>query len=344
MRGSRFYPVLAAGLVLFPFLFRLPPINGYADLATEIMIVGIAAIGFNLLLGYGGSLSYGHAAFYGLGSYGAGLTVLTFFPHAGNFWLALAIGVLPAGIVATLIGALVVRLYGIYFALLTLAFAQMVYFIVFEARWLTNGDDGLQGINAPPLNLLGWNVDLTSALPALPLGPMGDLSDIKLWYPFAAVVVFLVVAFVRTLIRSQFGEALAAIRENEERSTFIGFDPRRYKLAVFVISGLICGLAGALHALYEGSASVDQLTVDQSGALVIFAIVGGVGTLIGPLVGTGLILWLERVIGGSFPAWRLVEGLIFVAIVVFMPNGIVGTLLRRGGRPRFSLRRMLAAK
>jgi branched-chain amino acid transport system permease protein len=343
MRGSRFYPLLAAGLVLFPFLFRLPPINGYADLATEILIVGIAAVGFNLLLGYGGSLSYGHAAFYGLGSYGAGLVVLTFFPHAGNFWLAVGVGVLAAGIMATLIGALVVRLYGIYFALLTVAFAQMVYFIVFEARWLTNGDDGLQGINAPPLNLLAWNVDLTTSLPALPLGPMGDLSDIKLWYPFAAVVVFVVIAFVRTLIRSQFGEALAAIRENEERSTFIGFDPRRYKLAVFVISGLICGLSGALHALYEGSASVDQLTVDQSGALVIYAIVGGVGTLIGPLVGTGLILWLERVIGGSFPAWRLVEGLIFVAIVVFMPNGIVGTLLRRGGA-RFSLRRVLAAK
>jgi len=343
MTGWRFYALLAAGLALFPLIFHLPPINGYAGLATEILIVGIAAIGFNLLLGYAGQLSYGHAAFYGLGSYGSGLAVLTFFPHAQSFALALFTGIAIAGIAAAIIGSLVVRLYGIYFALLTVAFAQMVYFIVFKARDLTNGDDGLQGISAPPLNVGFAHVDLGSSLPAFGLGPCGDLSDIKLWYVFAAIVAFLVVAFVRTLVRSEFGEALAAIRENEERSIFIGLDPRRYKLAVFVISGLLCGLSGALHALYQGSAAIEGLSVEQSGAFAIFTIVGGVGTLIGPLVGTGLIMWLENIVGGVFPAWRLVEGLVFVAVVVFLPSGIVGSLLRRRGG-RLWLRRLVTAK
>jgi branched-chain amino acid transport system permease protein len=344
MSGWRFYAILAASLAVFPLLFHLPPINGYAGLATEILIVGIAAIGFNLLLGYAGQLSYGHAAFYGLGTYGSGLAVLTFFPQAQSFALALFTGVIIAVIAATIIGALVVRLYGIYFALLTVAFAQMVYFIVFQARSLTNGDDGLQGITAPPLNFGFAHLDLASALPALPLGPFGDLSDIKYWYVFAAIVTLLVVAFVRTLTHSQFGEALAAIRENEERSVFIGLDPRRYKLAVFVISGALCGLSGALHALYQGSAAIDGLSVEQSGAFAIFTIVGGVGTLIGPIVGTGLIMWLENIIGGVFPAWRLLEGLIFVAVIVFLPRGIVGSLIRSGGKRAFSLRRTLAAK
>jgi len=343
MTGWRFYAILAVSLALFPLIFHLPPINGYAGLATEILIVGIAAIGFNLLLGYAGQLSYGHAAFYGLGSYGSGLAVLTFFPHAQSFALALFTGIAIAGIAAAIIGSLVVRLYGIYFALLTVAFAQMVYFIVFQARDLTNGDDGLQGISAPPLNVGFAHVDLGSSLPAFGLGPCGDLSDIKLWYVFAAIVAFLVVAFVRTLVRSEFGEALAAIRENEERSIFIGLDPRRYKLAVFVISGLLCGLSGALHALYQGSAAIEGLSVEQSGAFAIFTIVGGVGTLIGPLVGTGLIMWLENIVGGVFPAWRLVEGLVFVAVVVFLPSGIVGSLLRRRGG-RLWLRRLVTAK
>ncbi len=344
MNGWRFYVALAIGLVLFPLLFHVPPINGYSGLATEILIVGIAAIGFNLLLGYAGQLSYGHAAFYGLGSYGTGLAVLTFFPQTQSFALDVFTGVAIAGIVAALIGALVVRLYGIYFALLTVAFAQMVYFVVFEARDYTHGDDGLQGITAAPINFGFTHVDLGTTLPAFAMGPFGDLSEIKLWYVFVAVVTLLVVAFVRTLTRSQFGEALAAIRENEERSVFIGFDPRRYKLAVFVISGLLCGLSGSLHALYEGSASIDGLSIEQSGAFAIFTIVGGAGTLIGPLVGTGLIMWLENVVGGVLPSWRLIEGLLFVAVIVFLPRGIVGTLLRTRGKRGFSLRRVVAAK
>jgi branched-chain amino acid transport system permease protein len=335
-----FYLWTAGGLIVFPLLFGLPIFNGYGGLATQILIVGIAAIGLNVLLGYAGQLSYGHAAFYGLGMYGAGLTLLRFFPNAHSFALPIVIGVAIATLAAFVIGSLVVRLYGIYFALLTVAFAQMVYFIVFQWRDLTNGDDGLQGISTPPLNLGFAHIDLSAALPALNLGPFGDLSAIKTWYVFAAVVMFCVLTFVRTLVRSQFGEVLAAIRENEERSIFVGFDVRRYKVAAFVISGALCGLSGSLRALYDGSAAIDALTIDTSGNFVIYAVVGGVQTLFGPDVGTGLIMWLQNVISAKTDAWRLIEGIIFVAVIVFLPSGIIGSLLKR----KFSLAGVLRGK
>lgn len=331
----RFYGLTILGLVLFPFLIH--PIGGYAGLATQILIVGIASIGFNILLGYAGLLSYGQAMFYGVGSYMALLTVSRFFPDHPNFWLALFLAVAFVTAMALLIGMLVVRLYGIYFALLTLAFAQMFFFIVFKWRDLTQGDDGLQGITSPPLALGPWSIDLTGAFPALDLGPFGNLSEVHYWYAFAAVVMLLVLAFTRTLVRSEFGEVLAAVRDNEERSTFIGFDPRRYKLAAFVIAGALTGLSGALRGLYETSTAPDSLTVDTSGSFVIFTVVGGVKTLFGPLLGTGLVMYLQNVISAKTDTWRLIEGIIFVLVIVFLPGGILGTLRRPGAR------RLLAA-
>jgi branched-chain amino acid transport system permease protein len=335
-----FYLWTALGLAIFPLVFGLPIFNGYGGLATQILIVGIAAIGLNVLLGYAGQLSYGHAAFYGLGMYGAGLTLLRFFPNVHSFALAIVVGVAIATLAAFVIGSLVVRLYGIYFALLTVAFAQMVYFIVFQWRDLTHGDDGLQGIATPPLNFGFAHVDLSAALPAFNLGPFGDLASIKIWYVFSAIVMFLVLVFVRTLVRSQFGDVLAAIRENEERCAFVGFDVRRYKVAAFVISGALCGLSGALRALYDGSAAIESLTIDTSGNFVIYTIVGGVQTLFGPVVGTGLIMWLQNVISAKTDAWRLIEGFIFVLVIVFLPSGIIGSLRKR----RFSFAALLRTR
>jgi len=337
---AAFYGWTALGLIAFPLVFGLPFLNGYGGLATQILIVGIAAIGVNVLLGYAGQLSYGHAAFYGLGMYGSGLTLLTFFPNAHSFALPIVVGVAIATLAALVIGALVVRLYGIYFALLTVAFAQMVYFIVFQWRDLTHGDDGLQGIATPPINLGFAHIDLSTALPSVGLGIFGDLGSIKLWYVFVAIVTFIVIALVRTLVRSQFGEVLAAIRENEERSLLIGFDVRLYKIAAFVISGALCGLSGALRALYDGSAAIDALTIDTSGNFVIYTVVGGVQTLFGPIVGTGLIMWLQNVISAKTDAWRLIEGVIFVAVIIFLPGGLVGSLRKRG----FSLARVLRSR
>jgi branched-chain amino acid transport system permease protein len=334
-QDARFYGLTILGLVLFPFLIH--PIGGYAGLATQILIVGIASVGFNILLGYAGLLSYGQAMFYGVGSYMALLTVSRFFPEHPNFWLAIFLAVAFVTLMALLIGMLVVRLYGIYFALLTLAFAQMFFFIVFKWRDLTQGDDGLQGITAPPLTFGPWSLDLTGTFPALDLGPFGNLSEVHYWYAFAAIVMLLVLAFTRILVRSEFGEVLTAVRENEERSTFIGFDPRRYKIAAFVIAGALTGLSGALRGLYETSTAPDSLTVETSGNFVIFTVVGGVKTLLGPLLGTGLVMYLQNVISAKTDAWRLIEGIIFVLVIVFLPGGILGSWRRPGAR------RLLAA-
>jgi branched-chain amino acid transport system permease protein len=326
---ARFLILTALGLAVFPFLFNL--VGGYSGLATQILMVGIAATGFNLLLGYAGVLSYGHAMFYGIGGYAAALMVLKFMPTTANLWLTLLFAIVVVAIQALLIGALAIRTYGIYFALITLAFAQMFYFIMFEWRDLTNGDNGLNNIVPPPIGSLS----LTAPLPQLNLGPFGDLSQIHYWYPFTAIIVLLVLWFSRFLVASQFGEVLAAIRENEERSEFVGFSPAKYKLAAFVISGMLAGLAGALRALYDGSVAVDTLTIEQSGNFVVYTIIGGVKTLFGPLIGSALVMYLANVVSAKTEAWRLIEGLIFVAVIVFLPGGVVGSFAR-GSRFDFS--------
>lgn len=332
----RFALLCTLGLALFPFV--LHAIGGYGGLATQIVLTSIAAIGFNLLLGYAGMLSYGHAMFYGGAGYFAAIMLIRFIPQQPNLWIAVLGATLVTTLLAIAIGALTVRLYGIYFALLTLAFAQMVFFIVEQAKEWTNGDDGLQSFPHALVPFGVWSVDLGTPLPSLSLGPFGDLSDIKLWYVFGAVVLLLVLLFIRSLTRSQFGEVLFAIRENEERSILIGFNAAAYRLAAFAISGALTGLAGSLRALYDGSVAVESLGIDKSGSFVIYTVVGGVQTLLGPVVGTGLIMYLENVLSAKTDAWRLIEGLIFVGVIVFLPGGIIGTV-----RKRRSARKLLAA-
>jgi branched-chain amino acid transport system permease protein len=323
----RFAAFALLGLIVFPFFFHA--INGYAGLATQILIVSIASIGFNLLLGYTGLLSYGHAMFYGAGGYVAAILLIRAMPQHPNLWLAVLGAVVVTTLLAMLVGALAVRLYGIYFALLTLAFAQMVFFLVEQAKYYTSGDDGLQSFPNALLPLGSLNLDLTTALPALDLGPLGNLGDIKLWYIFAAIVLFVVLLLMRALVRSQFGEVLTAIRENEDRSSLVGFNASAYRLAAFAISGALTGLSGALRALYDGTVAVESLGIDRSGSFVIYTIVGGVQTLLGPVVGTGLIMYLESVLSAHISYWRLLEGVIFVAVIVFLPAGVIGTIGRK---------------
>jgi branched-chain amino acid transport system permease protein len=328
----RFTLLTAIGIALFPFL--LHPLGGYATLATQIAIVSIASIGFNLLLGYAGILSYGHAMFYGGGGYIAAILILRTMPNHPNLWLAMLVATLVMTVLAMAIGALTVRLYGIYFALLTLAFAQMVYFIVEQAKGWTNGDDGLQALPNAILPLGTANVDLTTHLPSVGLGVFGNLGDLQLWYVFAGLVLLVVIVLFRTLTRSQFGEVLDAIRENEQRSVLIGFSAPAYRLAAFAISGGLTGLAGALRALFDGSVPIDSLSVDRSGSFVIYTVVGGVQTLFGPVAGTALIMWLENVLSAKTDAWRLIEGLIFVGMIIFLRRGVIGTILKQEQKPR----------
>ncbi len=328
----RFVVLTALGIIVFPFV--LHPLGGYSTLATQIAIVSIASIGFNLLLGYAGTLSYGHAMFYGGGGYIAAILILRAMPQHPNLWLAVLGATLATAIIAILVGALTVRLYGIYFALLTLAFAQMIYFIVEQAKDWTNGDDGLQSLPNAVLPIGPWHIDLTTHLPSLNLGIFGDLGELRLWYVFAGIVLLLVLMFIRALTRSQFGEVLDAIRENEQRSTLVGFNAAAYRLAAFTISGALTGLAGALRALYDGSVPIDAVGIDRSGSFVIYTVVGGVQTLFGPVAGTAIIMFLENVLSAKTPAWRLIEGLIFVGVIIFFPRGLSTILKQRDKNPR----------
>ncbi len=338
----RFALLTALGLVVFPFAIHL--IGGYGGLSTQIVIVSIASIGFNLLLGYAGMLSYGQAMFYGGGGYVAAILLAQAMPNQPNLWLALGAATVTTAGLALVIGAVTVRLYGIYFALLTLAFAQMVFFIVEQAKQWTNGDDGLQNFPTALMPVGPWTIDLSTTLPKIDLGPFGNLGDLQLWYVFAALALLIVLAGTRVLIRSQFGEVLAAIRENEERASLIGFNAAAYRLAVFAISGALAGFAGALRALYDGTIAVEALGIDRSGAMVVYTIVGGVQTLFGPVVGTGAIMYLENVLSGKTGSWRLIEGLVFVAVIVFLPSGIVGTIAKtQAKRARALLGRSLRA-
>jgi branched-chain amino acid transport system permease protein len=330
MRTLRFLLLTALGLALFPFLIH--PIGGYAGLATQIVIVSIASVGFNLLLGEAGMLSYGQAMFSGGAGYVTAILLLRAMPNHPNLWLAVLGATLVTTVFAAILGSLVVRLYGIYFALLTLAFAQMVFFIVEQAKDWTNGDDGIQSIPNAPLAIGPWNIDLQATLPSLDLGPFGNLAEIHLWYIFAALMLLGVLWFVRALRASQFGEVLAAIRENEERSALVGFVPAGYRFAAFVIAGALTGFAGSLRAIYDGTVAVEALDINHSGAYVIYTVVGGVQTLFGPVLGTAAIMYLEDVLSAKTSAWHLIEGAIFVLVIIFLPGGIVGTFKNRRAR------------
>ncbi len=339
-RGTlRFLLLVALGLAVFPVAIH--PIGGYPGLATQICIMAIGAVALNLLLGEAGMLSYGQALFYGGGAYITAILLQHAMPQHPNLLLAVLGGIVFCALAAAIIGAFVVRLYGIYFALLTLAFAQMGIFIVELAKDWTSGDDGLQGIPDALVYLGPVGIDLQTPLPALDLGPFGNLSDVHLWYVFSAIVLLLVLWFVRTLIGSQFGEVLAAIRENEDRSRMVGFAPQLYRFAAFVLAGALTGLAGGLRAIYDGSIAVESVGIDRSGSFVIYTVVGGVQTLLGPVVGTAVIMYLENVLSGvlakfpQFPGWQWFEGLIFVAAIVFLPAGIVGTF-KKMRKPDFA--------
>ena len=296
----------AVFFALFPFLMP------YQSLATQVLIYGLFALGFNLLYGYTGLLSFGHAAYYGLGAYGAGIALAKL--KVTSLWLALAMGLGAAVVGGVCIGFFCLRRRGIYFAMLTLAFAQMLYFIAFHAADLTGGDDGLRGI---PLHAL-W----------LP-GGARSVRDPLAFYFFAYVLVVLAVAGLKRILDSPFGAVLQAIRENSDRAAACGYDITRIKLLSFVFSALFAGLAGALDALRLTVVPVDSLYWTTSGQVVIMTLLGGAGTFFGPFVGAATFLILADRLSIFIEFWPLVIGVIFMGFVLFLPKGIWGTLLGR---------------
>ncbi len=298
-----------AAVVLFLLVF--PLLMPYHALAVNILIFGLFAVGFNLLFGYTGLLSFGHAAFLGVGSYLTGISMV----HGGLPWgLALLIGVLAAALAGLLIGYLAIRTRGIYFSMVTLALAQIVYYVFYKAERWTGGENGLRGIQVPVMEVAGLRIDF--------------IDPVSKYY---VILVFVAAAmwFVSRLLASPFGAVIEAVRENESRAAACGYDVARTKLLVFVISAAICGLAGGLRALHLSVVPIDSLHYLQSGQAVMMCLLGGMGTFFGPFVGAAVFLTLEDVVTTITRHWMAVVGAVFMFFVLFFPAGIWGTLMKR---------------
>jgi len=304
---ARRHRVATALLFLLVFPFLMP----YDALSVNILIFGLYAVGFNLLFGYTGMLSFGHAAFLGVGSYLAGISVV----HAGwPWWAAIAVGVLASGLAGLIIGYLAIRTRGIYFSMVTLALAQIVYYGFYKADKWTGGENGLRGVRVESIDLPGISIDF-----------MNPLNK----YYVILVFVALALWFVSRVLQSPFGAVIEAIRENEKRAVACGYDVARAKLLVFVLSAGICGLAGALRALHLSIVPIDSLHYLQSGQAVMMCLLGGMGTFFGPFVGAAVFLYLEDVVTNLTRYWMGAVGIVFMVFVLFFPKGIWGTLVHQ---------------
>ncbi|KKN48267.1 hypothetical protein LCGC14_0654490 [marine sediment metagenome] len=293
------FAILLIALIILPFFV-------YPIFAMKVMCFALFAAAFNLLLGFGGLLSFGHAAYFGGASYVAA--------HAAKVWgftpeLAVLTGTAAAALLGFAIGSLAIRRQGIYFAMVTLAFAQMVYFVAIQAKF-TGGEDGIQGV--PRGDLFG----------------IFSLADNIALYFFVLAVTFGGILLLYRIVHSPFGQVLKAIRENEPRAISLGYDVNRYKLIVFTLSATLAGLAGATKSLVFQLASLTDVHWSMSGEVVLMTLLGGMGTIFGPLVGAGVIVTMQNYLA-TFGAWvTVIQGVIFVIGVLMFREGIIGVLAR----------------
>ena len=304
----RHHLVIFTGLLV---LLLLAPSVLYPVFLMKVLCFALFASALNLLLGFGGLLSFGHAAFFGSASYVAA--------HAAKVWgfnpeFAILLGVAAAAVLGLVIGALAIRRQGIYFAMVTLAFAQMVYFFAVQAPF-TGGEDGIQAV--PRGKLFGFI----------------DLAPDRTLYFVVLAIVFGALLLIYRIIHSPFGQVLKAIRDNEPRSISLGYKVNRYKLAVFVMSATLAGLAGATKAMVFQLASLTDVYWTMSGEVVLMTLLGGMGTVFGPLVGAAVIVTMQNYFA-SFGAWvTVLQGVIFVVSVLLFREGIVGVLAKWLKRP-----------
>ena len=312
VKGARTI-ALAAGIL---FLFIFPHFAGAFPvlLLTEILIFSLFALSFNLLFGYTGLLSFGHAAFFGLGGYAMALLAqhyqLSIIP-------SLLISMLVAGLGAAIIGFFCIRRDEIYFAMLTLGFGMMVFTLVHQWRSLTGGSDGITGFEVPLLDLVVKKFSLFS--------PWA-------FYYFALVVCLLFTLFLWRITHSPFGLILRSMRENAERVSFIGIDIKLYRWIAFTLAGLMAGVAGGLFAMYDRMASPTMVHWTMSAKPVLMTILGGPRVFLGPALGALIFYLLEHFITQYTQSWMIFLGAILVPIVIFFPQGVLGTLISWGRR------------
>jgi branched-chain amino acid transport system permease protein len=301
------FAVVVALLIVAPLL--LP--EYWRRLLTEILIWGLLAMSSDLLIGYTGMVSFGHSAFFGLGMYGAAAALLTSMPP--NLWLALIYGLIAAAAVAAVVAYFSTRLRDIYFAITTLIFSQIFYVVIFTWTAVTGGENGL-------------NFDQ----PALGFGHLSILFTPTILHWFVLAVVTGSYLLLRRITQSPFGMVLQSIRENEARTRAIGYPVERYKIVAVMLSGLFAGLAGVLYAIQNQFAAPDFVFLLVSGETVIYNVIGGIGTLVGPILGAGFFILLREGLSRFLTEYYLIPlGVVFIAIVIFLPQGLLGFARRR---------------
>ena len=297
-------------LLLAPYW--MAPLGGYTALGTRVLVLGLAAMSVNFLLGFTGVLSFGHAAYFGLGAYGAGFALKFLAPSTP---LALLCGMLLGGLAGALLGALIAGRRGVYFAMVTIAFGQVFYYIAFQWSSVTGGDDGLRGFSRQPLDLGIVKIDI--------------LSNTDAFYYFVLFCVALAVGLMGFVLRSPFGRTMIAIRENERRARFLGIPVDRHIWIAFSLSCFFMGFAGALYALVNNFADPRGLHYSQSGDFVMMAVMGGMRSFWGPLLGAAVFVVLQDYLSSITVNWMSFVGMLFIAIVLFFPRGLLGFIKRK---------------
>lgn len=302
--------VLTLAVILIPLLAS----EYYVRLAVEAIILAVFALSLDLIMGYAGIASFGQAAYFGAGGYTLAVVVVHL---THSVWLAVAAAGVVSGLLSLIVGAVSIRAKGIYFAILTLAFAEVLYRVVYHAQFL-GGSDGMVGLPTPDLNLVLFSLDLKNTFNFY-------------WLAVAfAVAAWLV---CRRLVGAPFGHVLMGIRDNEDRVAFLGYNVRKYKIAAFVISGSLAGMAGAMFSLFKGFADTEQLHFLMSGTVIVMTLLGGLGTLIGPMIGAIFLTFFETIISSWFESYHIITGALFIMVVIFFRQGLWGLVggNRQGG-------------
>jgi branched-chain amino acid transport system permease protein len=301
---------IAAVLVALALLAAVPPIATlldqpfYLDLFRRVMIFALAALSLNLILGYGGMISFGHAVFLGVGAYAVG--VLAYYGFVSGY-LQLTVAIIASAIVAAAIGAISIRTSGVYFIMITLAFSQMLYYLGISIEEY-GGDDGMR-------------LKVRSQF-----GGLVDLDDPVVFYYFVLGLLALFMFVVHRLVHSRFGMVIRAAKSNEPRTRAIGFSPYAYRLTAFVIAGAICGIAGALLVNHTAFLTPEFMNWTRSGELLFMVILGGIGTTLGPVLGAAAFLLLETELSGWTEHWQIILGPLLVLAVLFAKRGLAGLL------------------
>lgn len=302
-----------AAAVLFVAFLLVPLLPGkfWTNVMTEALILGLFAMSFNMLYGYMGQISFGHAAFFGVGAYATAMLFAALKAPDGSigmaqFALSLVVGPPVAALAALVVGFFCVRLTGIYFAMLSLAFGELLYYIVFSWYSFTRGDDGIQGLLPP-----------------------AALQDATAYHYFTLAVVTIAVLVMWRIMESPFGYAMRTLRDNARRAAYLGINVRLYMLVNFVIAGAFAGVAGALWGPFQRSVAPPLLSWQESGIAVFMTLIGGATQFVGPMLGSVIYILLQAVVTLYTTYWPLTIGLIILLIVLFAPGGVLGLLERR---------------